>query len=1007
MADLTFPEIARAIISLILIVVVVGGIVTFTTPLGDTLKKNVERVLGIGTTAVPFTDKKEVSTATSSVDALLYSVNKIAWYDTYNSPGDSSSQKIRDMAKKFLGAEAVPLIDQRAKLSMGTDKNLALRKLVKSVVDCQRIYEDRGKVNSGCFTLDFTGFTNTIDSKEIRDDMLKYMKDPDCDSTCKKFLNDLTGASAPIFGTVSENYVFKLEKDNKISREDQVKICAQQPEWFSQWYKIYTSYRIYITDSDKFSDICKLPDGEFDYGMKVINFELPQDVGISQGIANPLKPLEFAKKYTNSYGDPEYVLYYEVFPDGEDAYWMPQAYVTDVAEIMTVQGIFLAIDLIPLGRIASKILHKIPGVEKLLESFSKKIAERAANRAAAEAGKDVTDEMLRESKPLLDGIKELLLRSGTFVKDLAISAKDRIVTRMISREVGRESMEEVEDRVIAELLTAIPQEKRALLKETIGIDYLYTFDNYAEAGLEVFTPEGKFVPGFINALKGEMRRRWELSLNQEIDQEVYNRLTDKLITELSNKAVLQGAKRSPARFLIKIADVANGKIPEKFKIFFSSSGLIATKEEKQKAIQEIFDSPNRLEGLSAFEIRKLAANNDGAVKYALEMQEINPDFAKEILGSKFPVELAESDPLKWTKSQRSKVAELLDKEFDDALKDADLGSYIIGKKIQPLIFNGNLPKTRTIVTAIVVYSNLIEESIAEKFVPVGTNAFGLRTPFLATTIYNDDFTGSYNYRNNPDRYLEFFTHYEGYTDIPKATDSTDTRPEDNIDEKYLMYKGLLPEVNRYYLALVKDKGSVFEQVDQRFHLVSPCKADLIITKTQCECYGEPKQDTTGKSGLPDLIAPIFEHQGIYETGPGMYNEYYGKDIMNFDGRNKMLYTVGSNGDLLKECYPSFNQEYLGLNPAPWSKPKYTPSCIEINPVIDEISDEYNYCYKGLQTPEMRAADAGLNYVLPIGGSLLCAEAGPPGMAICGFIGGAGGGLIYSWLNTGHQWPNHN
>jgi hypothetical protein len=997
--ELTFGKVVTYLLSVIMLVVLVGGIVAFTTPLGNGLKAYVEKALNLGTQPVAFTGNEEVNTATSSVNALLYAINKVAWYDTYK-PTDTKGIEIRDMSKKFLDAEVTPLIEQREMLLVGDRSEVSvLPELVRRVVDCKKIYDDKGGVDSQCFTLDFTGFDGEISEDEFSSAAETYIENGCIDNNCKSILKDILGKK---FLSWQKNYVFELKSDGKISNNDKVKICAQD--------KI-GSFMIHITDSDNVGDICKLPEGEYTYGMKVVNFELPQDVDVSPGLANR-NLVEFAKKYTNTYGDPEYIMYYETFPEGEDAYWKPSSYVVDVVQILTVEGIFLAIDLIPFGKIISKTLKKIPGVEELVEKFTKKVAGEVAEGAAEETALKT----IGESKSFIEQLKSLLhFNLGNAISNFFRGVKDRIITKILGREVIGESVEASAERTIRELAGALPAgADTAKISKLLAGEVRTLHDLYVEAGDEIFDPTGKFTPEFRNDLAFNLKKTLSSQLPSPRHSELIERMTQRITSDLSDKTLLQSAKRSPVRFFLQIADSANEQIPERLKVFFSASGLTPTAEEREKAIRLLVDKLNNLDDLTPYQIRKLTANRKQAVQYALEMQDINPDFAKRILGSKFPDELVGTDPLRWTGSQRSKVSELLDSEFELALKDVDWRAYRIGKT-QAFLFNGDFPKARHLITAAVVYSNALEDSLSEKFVPVGTNAIGLRTPFLATTIYDDTLTQSFNYNKDKQQYVDFFKYYAGYTDElgQSQQDATETKSDSSTsssigrDEKYLGYRGLLPEVNRYYLSLVKDKGGLNSQDNQRLHLASPCKADIFVTKTICECWGSPKEDTRGESNLPPLVAPIFEHQGIYVTGT--YNEFYDQTIENFDKTsrgegNKMLYTIGSNGDLIKECYPRNLGEHITF----WEDAAYKPSCIEIDPVLREVGEgEYNYCYHGKAAPEMIAADVGLNYALPIVSSILCTELGPPGMAICGFVGGAGGGLMYSWLNTGHQWPNHN
>jgi len=340
-----------------------------------------------------------------------------------------------------------------------------------------------------------------------------------------------------------------------------------------------------------------------------------------------------------------------------------------------------------------------------------------------------------------------------------------------------------------------------------------------------------------------------------------------------------------------------------------------------------------------------------------------------------------------------------------------------------------------------VLSALRIQSISRKFYYYGTNTIGFKTPYKATVVYDDKFTKNWVWPQDDDKYLDYFDHFGGYiqdecdscnecqdkcrNNCEDCTDKCNKDCEKPCDkcneaiEKYdtKRYRGLLREVDRYYLSLIKDKRSILKQPDQRFHLVSPCKADLIIRVTHCECYGTPVSDeSVVKQKLrqfPWVSQVLLDMPVYFETGE--YNDYIDSYIENFDGKNKMLYSLDEKGHIVKECGRKtvpFGEVELPdwmLKEAP-----YTPLCMEIDPLLNDRTffnteeDEPNYCYRGLKPAQLGVADTTLNYALPI---FCFFQFGGPVSPVTGGLASAicsvAGNLAYSiYESKCYHWPHH-
>jgi hypothetical protein len=263
--------------------------------------------------------------------------------------------------------------------------------------------------------------------------------------------------------------------------------------------------------------------------------------------------------------------------------------------------------------------------------------------------------------------------------------------------------------------------------------------------------------------------------------------------------------------------------------------------------------------------------------------------------------------------------------------------------------------------------------MAEKNYPVGTNAIGLKTPLKHTVVYDDSQS-------------EFIKREA----LMKKFGS---------DEKYV---GLLPEVNEYYLSLTRDKHAYWwDQPPIRFHLVSPCYADIMMKVTRCECGYHPDEE----SGWYDTFPEGYKKEGheifgMDEDGNKIPTGKFTK-VTHFDGENAMLYRLDEDGRPIKECVPAKLFQFDNV---------YKPKCIQINPVLYEdlpAGHEYNYCYHGedLVWDATKAFITGLEIGLPLLG-LFCGPAAPACMAGIGFAAGVGGETLKAAVETTHQWPNH-
>ncbi len=325
-------------------------------------------------------------------------------------------------------------------------------------------------------------------------------------------------------------------------------------------------------------------------------------------------------------------------------------------------------------------------------------------------------------------------------------------------------------------------------------------------------------------------------------------------------------------------------------------------------------------------------------------------------------------------------------------------------------FLNPIKKKRHIVAAAAVYYALKLEDQKAHFYGVGTNALGFKRVQAPPDSLGEDNVISH---------------------LPKSYDTMDGQqkqewlensfyPNIENDENF---QGLLPEVREFYISLTKDRLAFWaDQFPDRFHLVSPCYADLHITVSRCDCYGRPTKD---------MKITWFEEDEIYRSGEYndklqkevhfSYNKYDTQRAVYFTSQgkkiigkyNQMLYKLDENNNPVKYCPDT---GYFTIDD------EYHPKCIKVNPVLQE-GIQPNYCYRG-KSIAMSAASTALLYAFPIGTSITLGTSGAatcfasfvlaPLSPLCGtagaLIGGAGagiiGGIIYAGISTNHQWPQH-
>lgn len=270
------------------------------------------------------------------------------------------------------------------------------------------------------------------------------------------------------------------------------------------------------------------------------------------------------------------------------------------------------------------------------------------------------------------------------------------------------------------------------------------------------------------------------------------------------------------------------------------------------------------------------------------------------------------------------------------------------------IMKNNLPRTvvRKGTKYTIAYAAALtmakEDSMNQKFVPVGVDKIGAKEPFKGAVT-----TGSV------------------------------------LDE-------LEDELSGYYVQLAKDKykggavtGVLLDQPAERFFLASPCRADIAVVKSECQCW-----QSENESEKPE-----------------------GKALEKFGNISFLKYTVNDDypktdarryENAVKVC----RDRSAGLGSLTFEQPVDKVDCIVVNPVVEEGS----FCYSGSHTlQEMAkysvvAGTIGANVAVDLGtGPFMLTPAAPLAKAVNFALNigvDSAGALLTNAIADKEKWPNH-
>ncbi len=266
-----------------------------------------------------------------------------------------------------------------------------------------------------------------------------------------------------------------------------------------------------------------------------------------------------------------------------------------------------------------------------------------------------------------------------------------------------------------------------------------------------------------------------------------------------------------------------------------------------------------------------------------------------------------------------------------------------------------------------------EDSVNQKFMPIGVNELGLREPFKGTFV-----TGK------------------------QLPDTDDTLKQYNIQLKKDQFKG----------GVVRNIVNP-DQQDTRFYLASPCKADLAVIKTTKKCWelDIKKENDEGETIKVSLDVP-----------KGSVSETFGDTTFDPSTIDRTKgYTEERYENAVKECLTPNIFQSFNLRTTPVHN---TPTMV-VNPIPKgKVWEEGNFCYGGSHmienyakwgvlvgsiglslTTEAVARTAQTGAAVTIVG--IPAIAIIEGMKLGVDIGiDFGAAVLANWIVSGTKWPNH-
>lgn len=506
----------------------------------------------------------------------------------------------------------------------------------------------------------------------------------------------------------------------------------------------------------------------------VRSFELPQSFG-EEGIISKVAD---ADDWITGAGDPLYTLYYEAFPEGEDAFWHMDAssFLLDVVFYGAVLNVIPAV-----GPIVGRGIKK--GVGFVVKTYTKEITEMGVRTGFREASKEIGQAFGKELSER--ALSEFAMIFGRKTYNTLLKS-DLLFTNLLRGGVKTEVAEEIREEV-AQRLAWYAKRGR-------------TFDDDALTGL-LRDIDNAFLNDLDDVAKGIVRR--------EIDDVVKTPLTEALQKSLQNQ--------------------------QKIKQFFLKNLLEETSEGGLRLNKEVMEKLLSRRGSASFNKLPQEAKEaylKRSISYMDDLMRAGDDGIYDIDWVKILGRNADDTATLAIKGQfeqfyRQSYDKLLHGDRDTLVRfftGIEPGSfkilknpndvYNLLKEVSPIQIRwGKIP-----IAGIPYRPKLMRSVLAS----AGTTA--------------SDVAGILNWMQR-NRVIRYLVAYQLAGELAEA-DSMNEKFKGQGENSLVLWQPFYFERSKkyqldaenHYINLIKERGD-----NARFFLASPCKTDLIVTNTQISC----------------------------------------------------------------------------------------------------------------------------------------------------------------------------
>jgi len=629
----------------------------------------------------------------------------------------------------------------------------------------------------------------------------------------------------------------------------------------------------------------------------VCNFYLPQEITTSEWIT--------------AFGDPEYLAYYESFPEGQEEYWqyatLKSAGYIGVT-MMAVGSINFVTSKMGVRTSKKSVKEAMEeGVEELAETFGKEIAEKGVKEATEEA-----IEILAE-KAGKNGIKSVV-KSGLFRNTLTeipqIGARRSRYLSEVYEIYLKEAAEQYTKKGIFKTSSKIAKE----IEEQASDKFLRDLP-------ELLTPKKLNSFGYPSQMFNTLKFVDEFG--KEVTEQAAKDILANKVTQNLGEALSKKVTNAMMRdFMIEISTI------NAFKNLLEEGGEQFSKTAVKEALEISFEQFTAISKLPAkFQKQLLDRANKRLFKMftkngAFKSPNIIKGSTTEFFGDNFDDAVATmpTNKLEFMAGQLKSIYGTLKEGLGAIPKQGWVdGPYMplaIGKEywktfgvsINPITQTKQLSKfvygkryTALLGVALLAeYEDMQNNNLA----PGGVNSLLLGSP----SVYGD------------------------------------LRKEYPLSEK----------AKKYYIAL-HERYTDSDIETNRFYLASPCKTDLVLTTQNCNCMRRPKQLHYNFGG-----GPIDVKKGTMFINPGATEEITEKiqNILQSNQYNQDSPLINPNFlEKYKEEIDMIDDEravkvcedrglwegFKGTLGFSNETENYITKCISIAPYVDD-TQETSYCY---------------------------------------------------------------